>query len=112
MYDIADISVFVPESEPWGIFPLETILGEIPTIISDQCGAADVLPNNKFVIETGNIKQLTNKILDVKKNTSEYKAETLIASEIIRKNYSWEAYSKRMEDMFKKVISTKEQLQD
>lgn len=112
LYDIADISVFVPESEPWGIFPLETILGEIPTIISDQCGAADVLPNNKFVIETGNIKQLTNKILDVKKNTSEYKAETLIASEIIRKNYSWEAYSKRMEDMFKKVISTKEQLQD
>ena len=37
---MADISVFVPESEPWGIFPLETILGGIPTIISDQCGSS------------------------------------------------------------------------
>ena len=31
LYDIADISVFVPESEPWGIFPLETMLGGINT---------------------------------------------------------------------------------
>ena len=43
LYDIADISVFVPESEPWGIFPLETILGGINTIISDECGVNDVL---------------------------------------------------------------------
>jgi len=100
LYDLADISVFVPESEPWGIFPLETILGGINTIISDQCGAADVLPNNKFVIETGNIKQLANKILDVKENFDEYKHETMIASKIIRENYSWKAYSKRMEDIF------------
>ena len=71
--------------------------------------AADVLPDDKFVIETGNIKQLINKILDVKENTGEYKAETLIASEIIRKNYSWEAYSKRMENMFYRVLSGKEE---
>ncbi|MGB9201634.1 glycosyltransferase family 4 protein [Methanobacterium sp.] len=100
LYDLADISVFVPESEPWGIFPLETMLGGINTIISDQCGAADVLPNNKFVIETGNIKQLANKILDVKENFDEYNNETMIASKIIRENYSWKAYSKRMENIF------------
>ena len=105
---MADISVFVPESEPWGIFPLETMLGGINTIISDQCGVADILPNNKFVIETGNIKQLANKILDVKENYNDYKDETLLASKIISENYSWKAYSKRMENIFYRVISGKE----
>ena len=107
LYDIADISVFVPESEPWGIFPLETMLGGINTIISNQCGVADVLPNNKFVIETGNIQQLANKIVDVKENCSEYKSETLVASKIIKENYSWKAYSKRMENIFYGVMSGK-----
>ena len=105
LYDIADISVFVPESEPWGIFPLESILGGINTIISDQCGVVNILPNNKFVIETGNIKQLANKILDVKENSSEYKAETMVASKIIKENYSWEAYAKRMENIFYRFTS-------
>ena len=105
LYDLADISVFVPESEPWGIFPLETMLGGINTIISDQCGVADVLPNNNLVIETGNIKQLADKILDVKENSSKYHVETLNASKIIRDNYSWESYSKRMENEFYSLVS-------
>jgi glycosyltransferase involved in cell wall biosynthesis len=100
LYDIADISVFVPESEPWGIFPLETILGGIPTILSDQCGVADILPENHPVIETGNIKQLAAKILDVKNNYTSYKDDTVKTSKLILKNYSWESYSKRMEKNF------------
>lgn len=104
LYDIADISVFVPESEPWGIFPLETILGGIPTIISDQCGVKDILPDDHPVIETGNIKQLADKILELNDNYEEYKSKTLLTSKIIAENYSWEAYSKRMENIFKKTI--------
>jgi glycosyltransferase involved in cell wall biosynthesis len=104
LYDVADISVFVPESEPWGIFPLETILGGIPTIISDQCGVKDILPDDHPVVETGNIKQLADKILEVKNNYDEYKNKTLQTSKTITENYSWESYSKRMESIFNKMI--------
>lgn len=104
LYDVADISVFVPESEPWGIFPLETILGGIPTIISDQCGVKDILPDDHPVVETGNIKQLADKILEVKNNYDEYKNKTLQTSKTITENYSWESYSKRMETIFNKII--------
>lgn len=104
LYDVADISVFVPESEPWGIFPLETILGGIPTIISDQCGVKDILPDDHPVVETGNIKQLADKILEVKNNYDEYKNKTLQTSKTITENYSWKSYSKRMETIFNKII--------
>ena len=104
LYDIADISVFVPESEPWGIFPLETILGGIPTIISDQCGVKDILPDDHPVVQTGNIEQLADKILEVKDNYDNYKNKTLKTSKKIAENYSWEDYSKRMETIFNKII--------
>jgi len=105
LYGIADISVFVPESEPWGIFPLETILASIPTIISDECGAKDVLPDDNMVIQTGNISQLADKILEIKDAQDYYKNKTLEYSQIIKENYSWKAYSKRMEHIFLSIIS-------
>lgn len=104
LYDTADISVFVPESEPWGIFPLETILGGITTIISDECGVKEILPDNEIVVETGNIGELSKKILDVKENKEHYKKWTEKASKLIREEYSWKSYAKRMENFFKKTI--------
>jgi len=104
LYDIADISVFVPESEPWGIFPLETILGGVPTIISDECGVKEVFPDDKMVVETGNIVEISNKILDVYKNMEYYKNWTEKSSKLIKEEYSWKAYAKRMENFFKKTI--------
>lgn len=101
LYNIADISLFVCEAEPWGIFPLETILGGIPTIISDQCGVKDILPKDNPVVETGNIKQLADKIIEIEDNYDEYKHRTVKTSKMVSKKYSWEAYSRRMENILK-----------
>lgn len=105
LYNIADVSVFVSEAEPWGIFPLETILGKIPTIISNQCGVKDILPSDYPVVETGNIKQLANKILEIRDDYKEYKHKTAEISKMIAQKYSWEAYSKRMENIFKSAVN-------
>ena len=105
LYNIADISIFVSEAEPWGIFPLETILGRIPTIISDQCGVKDILPADNPVVETGNIQELANKILEIRDNYNDYKHRTVEISKIVSKKYSWEAYSKRMENIFDKTLT-------
>jgi len=104
LYDIADIAVFVPELEPWGIFPLETILGGIPTVISNQCGIKNILPSNYPIVEKGNIKQLADSILKIYENQDLYKKRTFKASKMIEKNYSWESYSRRMESYFQKTI--------
>ena len=101
LYNIADLSIFVSEAEPWGIFPLETILGKIPTIISDQCGVKDILPSDNPVVETGNIKQLADKIIEIENNYDEYKHRTIKTSKIVSKKYSWESYSRRMENILK-----------
>jgi len=100
LYDTADISIFVPELQPWGIFPLETILGGIPTIISDQCGIIDILPTEFPIVEKGNITQLAKKILEIKENYAEHMAKTMNMSKIISNEYSWESYTKKILDIF------------
>ncbi len=104
LYEIADIAVFVPESEPWGIFPLETTLAGIPTIISDQCGIKNILSKDFPVVETGNISQLTIKILEIKENYVESVNKTTKISKMLSEKYSWENYSKKLLDIFNNVL--------
>lgn len=104
LYDIADIAVFVPESEPWGMFPLETMLGGIPTIISDQCGITEVLPHYVRVVKVGNIKQIADEILEIKNNHRNTVEKTIKISKVIKNEYSWVNYSKKMTDAFKDIL--------
>lgn len=104
LYDIADIAIFVPELQPWGIFPLETILGGIPTIISNQCGITDILPQDFPIVETKNVNELASKILEINENYSEYVNKTIAVSKIISEEYSWESYSKKMVNIFNRCL--------
>lgn len=100
LYDLADLSVFVPQSEPWGIFPLETIMAQIPTIISDQCGINDILPKYQFIIQTGNIDQLSDKILYIFRNYDKSIKYTIKIGNYLSEQYSWKEYTKRMLSKF------------
>jgi glycosyltransferase involved in cell wall biosynthesis len=104
LYAIADLAVFVPELQPWGIFPLEAILAGVPTIISDQCGIQDILPKDFPIVKTGDVKQLSRKILEVIERHGEYKRKTIQISKVIKEKYSWEAYAKRLINVFKNVV--------
>lgn len=101
LYDLADLSIFVPELHPWGIFPLETILSGIPTIISDQCGINDFISNQIFRVETGNIIEISAKILEILNNYDFYKEETNKLAKIISQEYSWESHAKKMLNILK-----------
>jgi glycosyltransferase involved in cell wall biosynthesis len=100
LYDIADIAIFVPESEPWGIFPLETTLAGIPTIISDQCGVTHLLEDHS-IVKTGDIERISKKILEVYIDYDQYLKRMQKIRKIISKNYSWDSYSKKIENYLK-----------
>ncbi len=107
LYNLADLSVFVPEFQPWGIFPLETILAGIPTIISNSCGIIEIFDKEEisdFIVETGDINSLSNKIQDILDNERHYINKVDKISKFLKKNYSWEKYSKRVYGEFSKFL--------
>jgi len=96
LYDIADIALFVPEKEPWGIFPLEAILAGIPTVVSDQCGLLEAIKNYPIKpIDVGDIKALSGRILDVYENADQYNELFARLGRKIGKKLHWKNYAKK-----------------
>lgn len=103
IWDLADLAIMASETQPWGIFPLEAILGKIPTITSDQIGINEFIDNDDFVFKMGDINQLASKIEEIIDNYEFYKNKTLKLSKIVDENYSWKGYSNRIYDVLKRV---------
>ncbi len=96
IYDISDVAIFVPENQPWGIFPLETLLAGIPTIISDECGVLDVLPKQAVtIIKTGNVDMLKESVFRVYKNYAKEVIRVKKYKKAIQMSVSWDAYAER-----------------
>lgn len=103
LYDIADLSIMASETQPWGIFPLETFLGNIPTITSNQIGINEFIPNDDFVFKMGNIDELSNKISSIIENYEDYQKKVEKISIEINRNYSWKGYSNRFYKILKEI---------
>ncbi|MFN7991896.1 MAG: glycosyltransferase family 4 protein [Candidatus Micrarchaeia archaeon] len=105
LYSLADLSVFVPEAQPWGIFPLESILSGIPTIISDETGVRDILGDKIPVVKTGAVGDLASRMKDMIENPDRYRPGLKESMKMLAERYTWEAYSVRMSGLFRKLVS-------
>lgn len=103
IWDISDLAIMAAESQPWGIFPLEAILAEIPVITSDEVGANEIIDNEDFIYRMGKVEELALKIEDVINNYEFYKNKTLKLKKYVDENYSWRGYSKRVYNILKNV---------
>lgn len=60
----ADVLVLPSRWDGWGIVVNEAFMASVPVIVSDMCGASDVVKNgiNGFVFSSENIQELTRKL--------------------------------------------------
>jgi glycosyltransferase involved in cell wall biosynthesis len=92
------------EKQPWGIFPLETFLGNIPTLTSNQTGINEFVSNNDFIFKTGDIRDLSEKIFSVLNNPEFYQKKVEKISNEIDNNFSWKGYSKRFYNLLEETV--------
>ena len=66
VYEMADIYVMPSVSEPFGIAPLEALNHDVPVLISNQSGVAEVL-THALKVDFWDVDEMANKILAVLK---------------------------------------------
>jgi glycosyltransferase involved in cell wall biosynthesis len=66
VYEMADLYVMPSVSEPFGIAPLEALNHDVPVLISNQSGVAEVL-THALKVDFWDIDEMANKILAVLK---------------------------------------------
>lgn len=66
VYEMADLYVMPSVSEPFGIAPLEALNHDVPVLISNQSGVAEVL-THALKVDFWDVEEMANKILAVLK---------------------------------------------
>ena len=64
MYALADVYVMPSHSEPFGISALEAMCADVPVVISNATGVAEVL-TNALIFERGNAEALADRVLSL-----------------------------------------------
>lgn len=105
LYANADAALFIPENQPWGIFPLEALLAGVPVVLSDEVGVREVLPENyPYVVRTGDTQAAGRVLSELQKSTS-FKHDTVkSAAALVREKYSWTACAARVLDALQSAV--------
>jgi glycosyltransferase involved in cell wall biosynthesis len=114
LFRITDIAMLIGERQPWGIFPLETLMMGIPTIVSDEVGMRNIIPPKCIsVSKMGDIRDLAINILDVYLRYDEYRnnIKKYNVRKMLSEKYSWGEYTKRMIAIYEGVLNGNEKVQ-
>lgn len=106
LYSTCEVFLFTAENQSWGLVPLEAMAHKKPVIVSTGCGVADLLKEGNVClkIKPRDVNDIVNKILLVYSNRTFADKLARNGGLFVRKEFSWDKYTKEMEKIFLSVI--------
>ena len=106
LYADADVFVFPNYPQTWGLAPFEAMASGTPVIVSRAAGASEVLTHeeNALLVDPGKPEQIADGLQRLCEEPSRYAMLSRNGRRFVEDNVSWEAYGRRMEALFQKII--------
>ncbi len=103
LYATADIFLLTSKYEGFGIANCEALASGTPVITYDTTAASDYLKDGKTgFITKHSIKEFASKVLYLLDNPKKLKEFSINSRELIEKDYTWEIYANKHDEIFKK----------
>ncbi|MEO9806283.1 MAG: glycosyltransferase [Reichenbachiella sp.] len=102
LYGLADVYCMPSFSEPFGLTALEAADAGLPLVLSDKCGAAELLPEAALA-DPGNVIQFAEEIVAILQDPKKSKARTEAHKEII-KNLTWKRSASKILSVIESII--------
>ncbi|MCW4009795.1 MAG: glycosyltransferase family 4 protein [Candidatus Bathyarchaeota archaeon] len=105
VYAACDVFVF-PAQITWGLAVVEAMAAAKPVVVSNRCGASEIIQNNVngVVVEHGKPEKLAEQIERLINNPDLRRKLGQTAQSYVKNNLSWEKYAEHMENAFEKAI--------
>lgn len=102
----ADIALMCSRNEALGRVTIESMLSENIVIGTNSAGTAEIITDgvNGYLYEVGNVEDLSSKIFDVITHWSEQEKIVKKAKEYAKQNYNIEEYTKKILDIYSRLI--------
>lgn len=104
-----DIFLFPSHAEAFGLALIEAMSMELPTVCSNSDGVLDIAVEGitSFMFAKGDIKDLIMKVGTLIKSTDKRKEFGKAGRERVISNFSFDLYTKKLTDIYKKQLSIK-----
>ena len=97
LYAICDVNLFPPTNQSWGLTPFEALCAGKVSIVSNDCGAAEVLSEQGIgLVCDPTPEAFARKILEIHKNPGLYRAIARKGRRFVVENLTWSQYAERV----------------
>ena len=103
LYTISDVIIFPIKSQGGWLSPFEALCAGKPIIVSNEMTASDIIKQNQLGTVTNNFRDV---IYDIYQNPGKYNKIGKHGKEWVKTELSWDKFSSKMVDEFKKAINT------
>ena len=106
LYHACDVNLFPVKDQTWGLVPFEALAAGKPSIVAEDCGAAEVIGREKigFLVNTS-VEDLSNAVLFTLKQPELVEDMVKRGQRYVRENLTWEKYAKEVYCVFKAVLN-------
>jgi glycosyltransferase involved in cell wall biosynthesis len=97
-----------PAQITWGLAVIEAMAASKPVIVSNKCGASEIIQSNVngIVVDHAKPEEITKQVELLMNNADLCKKLGEHAYEYVKSHLSWEKYARTMETIFEKALLT------
>jgi glycosyltransferase involved in cell wall biosynthesis len=105
VYAACDVFLF-PQQITWGLAVIEAMAAAKPVIVSDKCGASEIIQSseNGLIFNQSKPEEIVEKVKLLLNNVDLRKKLGERAYEYVKRNLSWEKYARIMEKIFEDSV--------
>ena len=109
LYSGADIFIFPSYNQTWGLVVFEAMACGIPVIVTNSCGASEVLTNeiNALIVPAKSPVKIAEAIIRLKEDHELREKLSINGRKHVEKYISWDFYAKNVADAFMDVLENK-----
>jgi glycosyltransferase involved in cell wall biosynthesis len=106
VYAACDVFLF-PAQITWGLAVIEAMAAAKPVIVSNKCGASEIIQTNVngIIVDHAKPEEMARHVERLINDSKLRKRLGENAYEYVRNNLSWEKYARTMEKIFEQTIS-------
>jgi glycosyltransferase involved in cell wall biosynthesis len=106
LYHACNINLFPCLDQSWGLTPFEALAAGKISIVSNECGAAEIISSQKIGIVVKPTPEMIAKfIIDIYKHPDKYTELINKGRKYVMHNMSWRNYAMKMLEIYKSVLS-------
>jgi glycosyltransferase involved in cell wall biosynthesis len=105
LFKACDVNLYPVRDQTYGLVPFEALAAGKPSIVSNDCGAAEIIESEKIgILIKSKVESLTQAVTFALSHPEDTQSIVDRGQRYVRENLTWEKYAREMFRVFRNVL--------